>query len=169
MHWPHAFPFLCMFLSPCQGFLISVCQTQITRPLGWIHTGPLAFYRTLHSLVTSLMLKQIMPDLCTEDWGNGTTINMPRMKSGTVVIIRSEAGKCNYFFTEQRQMESSWLCNRRQGSQGLECSICKPAYIQHPHITSYIFFPLHHSFSLFSRNSIKLVTVFSPSHTSFFA
>lgn len=106
-------------LSPCQGFLTPARQTQMTRPLGWVHTGLLAFYRTLHSLVTSVMLKQVMSGLCTEDRGSGTTINMLRIKSDTVVIIRSEAGKCNYFFTEQRQMESSWLCNRGKGPPGL--------------------------------------------------
>lgn len=136
MHWPHVFPFLHRSLSSGQGFLLSACQTRITRPLGWIHTGLSAFYRTLHSLVTSLMLKQIMPGLCTEDWGNGTTINMLRIKSGSAVMTRSEAGRCNYFFTEQRRMESGWLCNRGQGSQGLGCPICKPTGHQHPQKTS---------------------------------
>lgn len=39
---------------------------------------PLGFLR---SLVTSLMLKQIMPGLCSEDWGNGTTTNHAENKT----------------------------------------------------------------------------------------
>lgn len=169
MHWPHAFPFLHRSLLPGQGFLISACQTRIPRPLGWIHTGLSAFYRTLHSLVTSLMLKQVMPGLCAEDWGKGTTINMPRIKSGSVVMIRSEAGRCNYFFTEQRQMERGWLCNGGQGSQGLGCPTCKPTGPQHPPATSHAIPPPCPSAPLFVESSVKLVTPFLPSQTSFFA
>lgn len=66
---------------------------------------------------------------------------MLRIKSGTAVIIRSEAGKHNYFCTEQRQVGSKRLCSDRA-----KCVRAGNAQSINPHVSNtHILPPLYFS------------------------
>lgn len=93
---------------------------------------------------------------------------MLRIKPGSVVMIRSEAGRCNYFFTEQRQGESGWLCNGR-AHKGWNVQSASLQAVNTHRRPPMQFPPLCLSFPLFLKSSIKLVTLVLPSQTSFFA
>ena len=88
---------------------------------------------------------------------------MLRIKSGPAVIIRSEAGKCNYFFTEQRQVGSNWFCNERArcARAGDVQSVSPHAFNTHIVLPIY-FSSLCYSFSLFLKAVLNCIAFFFP-------
>ena len=86
---------------------------------------------------------------------------MLRIKSGTAVIIRSEAGKCNYFGTEQRQVGRSWLYHEKArwvrpgdarsiSPHASDAHMLPPMYFSH----------LCYSFSLFLKAVLNCLAFF---------
>lgn len=89
---------------------------------------------------------------------------MLRIKSDTAVIIRSVAGKCNYFCTEQRQVGSSWLCNKRTRCMRAVGARFISPLTSNPHElpASSLFPPLCYSFPMFLKAVLNGLAAFFP-------
>lgn len=83
---------------------------------------------------------------------------MLRIKSGTAVIIRLEAGKRNYFCTEQRQVGSSRLCSAQCVRAGDAQSI--NPHVSNAHIQPPLYFPPMPFFLFVFKSSPKLLSIF---------